>query len=199
MRKEKKVEVKLEPINKKQVTIDIKGVTDLVMDKFTDETQKQILAKQSGLSKSNKKKVRDTKQETRDAIHLTNSGKIGFPANGFKKGMMECTSFVGDKFFSKKLVSGAVKIVNTEDGLIPIEFKKQDVWQHNINGNIKFNPIFRDWKCKLVIQYDANNITPTDIATLLNYAGFYQGIGMDRPKGAKGGTGEHGMYEVKNG
>jgi len=193
---EKKVEVLLQPIVVNTLTVKIKGVTPLLMDRFTEETQNQILAKQTGISKSNKKQVRDTKQEVKDAIHITTSGQVGYPAHGFKAGMMECTSFVGDKMFSKKLVSGAVKIVNVEDGLIPIKYKKQTVLKHNIAHNIKFSPQFHDWSCELKIQYDGNNISAQDIITLLNYAGFYIGIGAWRPKCSKGGSGEYGMFEV---
>lgn len=199
-KEEKKgVNVTIEPMNLKGLKIKIKGLTPLLMDKFPERAKLDILGKQTGISKSGKKKVRDTKEETLEAVHVTASGKIGYPAHGFKMGMMESTSFVGDKFFSKKLVSGAVKIMNAEDGLIPIRFKKQSVLTHNIECNTKFSPQFHDWECELVITYDANNISPNDIVTLLNYSGFYVGIGAWRPKGKKGGSGEFGMYKVDMG
>ncbi len=194
--KEKKLEVSLQRINVGSVTVKINGKTPLLMDKFPDNVKKEILDKQSGVAKGNKKKVRDTKEEIQQAIHMTNSGNIGYPVFGFKKGMMECTSFVGDKMFSKKLVSGAVKIMNAEDGLIPIKFKKQDVLQHNIGAQTKFTPQFHDWSCELVLRYDKNNISAQDIITLINYAGFYNGVGAWRPKSGGGGSGEYGMYEV---
>jgi len=193
----KKIEVVIPPIQVGRLKIKVAGKTPLIMDKFPEETKREILSKQAGVSKSSKKKTRDTKKEILDAIHYTSKGKIGFPAFGFKKGMMESTSFVGDKAFSKKLVSGAVKIVNVEEGLIPINYKKQTVLEHNIGSQTKFSPMFHDWSCELEIQYDKNNISAQDIITLLNYAGFYNGVGAWRPKGGGGGSGEYGMYEVK--
>jgi len=193
---EKKIEVALQPISVGDIIVKIKGTSDLIMDRFPDQAKRDILAKQAGISKSNKKKVRDVKAETRDAVHITSSGKIGFPSFAWKKGMMEATSFVGDKFFSKKLVSGAIKITNMEDGLIPIQFKKQYVLEHSIGANTKFSPAFKDWSCELHIRFDKNNITAQDITTLLNYAGFYSGIGSWRPKGSGGGSGEYGTYQV---
>lgn len=194
--KEKIVEIKIQPLNIETIKIKIKGVTPLLMGKVSDEVKEGILAKQVGVSKSNKKKVRDTKQEVLDAIHVLPNGDIGFPVHGFKHGMMEVTSFVGDKMFSRKLVSGAVKIINGVNGLVPIKYKKQDVLIHTVMPNTMFTPQFHDWSCELHIQYDANNIAPADIMTLLNYAGFYNGIGMWRPKGRDGGSGEYGVYEV---
>jgi len=166
------------------------------MDKMSDEVRHEILAKQTGVTKSNKKKVRDIKAETLSAIHYTPSNKVGFPSAGFKKGMMDCTSFVGDKFFSKKLIQG-IMIVNAEGGLIPIKFKKQDVLEHTVNGQTKFTPQFHDWSCELAIQFDANNLCAEDITRLLNYAGFYTGVGAWRPKGRDGGSGEFGMFQVE--
>lgn len=192
-----KIEILLEPIVVKKIKVTIKGKTPLLMDRFPESAQNSILAKQTGLSKSNKKKVRDTAEETKDAVHMTASGKVGFPIQGFKAGMMECTSFVGDKFFSKKLVAGSVKIVNGEDGLIPLKYKKQTVLRHNISHNIKFSPQFHDWSCELEILYDSNNISAQDILTLINYAGFYVGVGSWRPKCRDKGSGEFGTYEVK--
>lgn len=195
--KEKKIEIVIQPIKVGRIKVPIIGKTPLLMDRLPDEVKKEIVAKQSGLGKGNKKKTRDLKAETKEAIHITASGKVGFPAFGFKKGMMECTSFVGDKQFSKKLVSGAVKIMNVEEGLIPISFDKQTVLEHNIGAQTKFTPAFHGWSCMLDIQYDQNNISDQDIITLLNYAGFYNGIGSWRPKGGGGGSGEYGMYAVK--
>ena len=100
---EDKIEIKLTALNQDTIKVPIEGKTPLLMDRMSEEVKKGILDKQIGMAKGNKKKVRDLKEETKVAIHRTSKGKIGFPATGFKKGMMEVTSFVGDKFFSRKL------------------------------------------------------------------------------------------------
>ena len=55
--------------------------------------------------------------------------------------------------------------------------------------------MLEDWECELVIQFDQNNISPNDLVNLLNYAGFYYGIGVWSPRAKCGG--KYGMYEVK--
>ena len=192
------MEIKIDTLNIDTIKVPIQGKTPLLMDRMPERVKEEILAKQAGITKSNKKKVRDTKEEVVEAIHLTSKGVIGFPAFGFKKGMMDCTSFVGDKFFSKKLVQG-IRLINSVEGLIPIKCKKQDVLKTNVKHNMKFFPQFHDWSCELVIQFDKNNLCAEDIIRLLNYAGFYCGVGSWRPKGGDGGSGEFGMYEVRNG
>ena len=195
--KVKKIEVKLQPLNIKVLSVEIVGKTPLLMDKRSDDTLKEILDKQKGVSKSAKKKVRDLKSETELAIHKTSKGTIGFPAHGFKAGMINAAARVGDKFFSKVLIRGSIRIINQEEGLIPITYGKQDILEHNIGTNTKMTPQFHNWACKLIIKYDGNNISASDILTLINYAGFYNGIGMWRPTGSDGGSGEYGCYEVK--
>jgi len=191
--KENKIEVRITPINVKTLKVKIKGKTPLLMDKMPEDTKRAILAKQTGVTKSSKKLVRDIKKEQQEAIHTTEDGKIGFPSAGFKAGMIEATSFVGDKMFSKKLIKG-VKILNGP--VIPIDFEKQDILEHSIGSNVKFTPQFHDWKCELHFQYDGNNISAQDLVILLNYAGFYSGLGIWSPKSKCGG--DFGMYEVQS-
>jgi len=193
--KTEKKKIELAPLNLKRAKFEIRGKTPLLMDKFPESKKEEILEKQITGAKSNKE-LRNADAEIELAIHRTSNGDVGFPSVGFKMGMMHCTGRVGDKFFSKPLVQGAVRITNSIEGLILLKYKKQDVLKHSIGANTKFSPQFHDWSCELEIEYEANNISLKALATLLNYAGFYVGLGMWRPKGKVGATGDYGMYEV---
>ena len=190
---ETETQIRIEAINIKKTKFSIKGKTTLLTDAMPEETLKAIQDKQTGKAKSGKK-VRDIDLEIKNAIHTLPDGTVGFPAAGFKAGMIEATSFVGDKMFSKKLIRG-IKIMNAVNGLIPIKFKKQDILIHNVGSNTKHTPQFHDWTCDLIIQYDANNVSDKDIAILINYAGFYSGVGIWSPRCKSGG--EFGMYELQ--
>lgn len=195
-KEEKKIEVKKEisipQINLAKATFPIKGKTPLLMDKMPEEVLQAIQDKQTGKGRSGKQ-TRVIEEEITRAIHTLPDGNIGFPASGFTAGMIESTSFVGDKMFSKKLIRG-LRILNSVNGLIPIKFKTQDVNKHNVGSNTKYSPQFNDWSCELEIQFDANNISDKDIASLINYAGFYYGVGMWSPRCKSGGN--YGMYEL---
>jgi hypothetical protein len=188
----KEVGIQIQQINLSTVNFKIVGTSPLLIDKMPSETLKEIEDKQSGKSQV-KKKIRDIDKEIERAIHKTHDGKIGFPAAGFKNGLIESTSFVGTKDFSKKLLRG-IQIVNAIDGLIPIEFKKQVICVHNVKSNTKHTPQFNDWSCVLQIQFDKNNISTEDLATLINYAGFYYGVGIWSPRCKSGGS--YGMYKL---
>jgi len=177
------------------IKVQIKGKTPLLMDKFPESVREQILEKQVGKTKG-KKQLRDMDWEYENAFHKLSNDRIGFPAQGFKSAMIESTSFVGSKDFSKKLLKG-IQIINSEGSdLIPITYKKISKLKHYPKaGNTKISPMLEDWECELVIQYDTNNISPQDLVSLLNYAGFYYGIGIWSPRAKCGG--KYGMYEVK--
>lgn len=188
----KEVGVQISKINLATVNFKITGTSPLLMDKFPEDVKKQIEEKQTGKSQV-KKANRNIDKEIDQAVHRTSDGKVGYPAVGFKAGLIESTSFVGTKDFSKKLLRG-IQIVNAVDGLVPITFAKQDVLVHSIQSNTKHTPQFHNWSCVLQIQFDTNNISTEDLATLINYAGFYYGVGIWSPRCKSGGS--YGMYKL---
>ena len=185
-------EVCIKPMNVGRVKVPLVGKTPLLMDRFPPDVKQAILNKQTGTKKS-AKEVRNVENESKEAIHYCGDGSIGFPSAGFKAGMIESTSFVGDKMFSKKLIKG-IQIVNAVNGLVPLKFKKQNILEHNIASNTKHTPQFHDWSCDLEIEFDQNNVSAQDIATLINYAGHYSGVGIWSPRCKSGGS--YGMYSL---
>lgn len=195
LKEESKLEIVVPKLNLGVLKIQIKGKTPLLMDRFPEDVREQILDKQVGKTRG-KKQLRNMDLEYEKAFHRLPNEEIGFPAQGFKSAMIESTSFVGSKDFSKKLLKG-IQIVNSEgNDLIPITYKKISKLKHYPKaGNTKISPMLEDWECELVIQYDQNNISPQDLVNLLNYAGFYYGIGIWSPRAKCGG--KYGMYEIK--
>jgi hypothetical protein len=193
--REQKLELVVPRLNLGILKVQLKGNTTLLMDRFPESIREQILEKQIGRTQG-KKQIRNMDLEYENAFHKLPKGGIGFPAQGFKSAMIESTSFVGSKDFSKKLLKG-IQIINSEgNDLIPIKYKNISKLRHfPKGGNIKISPMLEDWECELIIQYDKNNISPQDIVSLLNYAGFYYGIEIWSPRAKCGG--KYGMYEVK--
>ncbi len=190
---ENKKEISIPAIKLSKAVFPIVGKTPLLMDRMSEDILKGIEDKQTGKKKTGKV-LRNIEKEIESAVHYLPDKTVGFPAAGFKNALIESTSFIGDKFFSKKLLKG-IKILNAVNGLIPITFKKRDVLVHNVGSNTKHTPQFHKWECGLEIQFDANNISETDIALLINYAGFYYGIGMWSPRCKSGG--DFGVYQMK--
>jgi hypothetical protein len=184
--------VRVEPLNLQKIRVKVGGDA-LLVDRFPPDVAEAIMKKQTGESKSGKKATRDIKKEIEDAKHRLPDGTVGFPAGAFKSGMIEATSFVGDKYFSKRLIKGVV-ITNAENGLLPIKAKKETVLQHQIGHNTKFSPQLHNWTAEIELEYDANNVGKQDLIRLLNYAGHYFGVGIWSPRAKCGGN--FGRYKV---
>ena len=59
-------------------------------------------------------------------------------------------------------------------------------------ADIRYRPEFKTWSTTLTIRYNRNAITPEQIANLLNYGGFSNGVGEWRPSR----DGSHGTFHV---
>lgn len=188
----KQKEVELQKLKKEQITVKIKGVTPLLIDKMDMNVVEAYNKKRA--HKMTEKDTRLEEEKVKDKLHFTDDGNIGFPAAGFAKGMIEVAPYIDG--LDKKLVRGSIRVLGN---IIPIDFKTQVIntaWgrQSGISKAPRkiVRPELRDWKCKLEIIYNSSNISAEQIINLLNWAGFQQGIGGWRPE--KGGS--YGQYEV---
>lgn len=98
-----------------------------------------------------------------------------------------------DKYSTK--FDGAVNIVAT-GGLIPIKFSEWRLDERLMTPK-RGAPIttrlnhFIGWSAEIPIEYTTNVYSPSEIITIINYAGFSLGIGSGRTSG-------YGRYEVED-
>lgn len=190
---ENKKTIQLQELKKEQITVEIKGVTPLLMEKMDmDVVERYNLKKGKKLSEKDSK-IEEEKYEAKK--HFNDKGELSFPSIAFLKGMTEVAPYIDG--LDKKLVRGSVRM--TQD-MIPIEYKNEvkDTTWGKTSGITKaprkiIRPKFIDWSCKLSIIYNSTNISAEQIVNLLNWAGFQMGVGGFRPE--KSGT--FGQYEVK--
>ena len=192
---EKKIEVTIQPIQVADFKLRIEGMSSLLSNKMSEETQKGLLDKQAGKSKERKLRSEAIiKKEIEGKIHRLPNGKVGFPASGFKKSMVEAATGKLLPGVNGKLAKGSFFILGN---LVPIKYKKQITNEAvtRIGRNIPqvtFRPEFEDWCAELHIKYNASQITPQQIIALANLGGFHIGVGDWRPQCG----GSYGMYRV---
>ncbi|MGV9206226.1 MAG: hypothetical protein ACOC44_19650 [Promethearchaeia archaeon] len=184
--------VNLKPLNKKQISIKIEGITPLMMEKMDMDVVERYNQKKGKKVSASDSKIEEEKYEYKK--HLTDDGKIAFPSTGFLKGMTEVAPYL--ESLDKKKVRGSVRIIGD---MIPISYKQEikDVRHGKTSGMTKsprkiIRPKFTEWTCKLKIQYNADNISAEQIVNLLNWSGFQCGIGGFRPEC----SGTFGQYKV---
>jgi len=188
----KNEDVKLHRLKKKRMQVKIKGVTPLLMEKMDPTVAERYDKKKS--HQTVKEDTRSEEEKLKDKIHYTEDGNIGFPAAGFKQGMVEVAPYL-DMY--KKHVRGSVRVLGN---IIPIDFEKQTVNTaigktsgRNQSPRLIKRPEFRGWSCTLDIIYNADVLSAEQIVNLLNWAGFQQGLGGWRPEC----EGTYGQYEVE--
>ena len=185
--------IQLQELKKEKITINIVGLTPLLMEKMDmDVVERYNLKKGKKLSNKDDK-LEEEKYEAKK--HFTDDGKIGFPSTGFLKGMVEVAPYIDG--LDKKKVRGSVRILGD---IIPIKYEKElkDVKWGKTSGISKaprkiLRPKFVNWSCKLEVVYNSTNISPEQIFNLVNWAGFQMGVGGFRPEH----SGTFGQYEVK--
>ncbi len=192
----KKVQVQVNPLNKKNLKLKIQGVTSLLMNKMSPETIELMKSYFEGRKKKQEKKQVTKEQIAEAKIYRNQKGNVVFKSAGFTQGMMDVAPKMGGVY--KNQIPG----IKALDTFVEIKHKKQlineDTGRTTTGTPIPcIRPEFTDWSCELLLQYDANMFSPADIINLLNYAGFYQGLGDNRP-GSPKKPGSHGQYQVVN-
>lgn len=180
------------------VELKIKGITPLIMHKFSAKVIKELEDKKMGKGKKGREKC-DPEQEYKDAMHVCEDGKYGFPAHGFKLAMVRAGKNLGHKMTDAR-TSFLVLADDNINQYIVINGKPEmrTDWVRVGNGgaDVRYRPMFREWNANIRIKFNPNFISVEQLATMLRDAGSFVGIGESRPEVAKGMT--FGTFEIVN-
>lgn len=143
-------------------------------------------------SKSNKKEPRHFDQEYKQAQYFSTEGWNGIPASAFRNAMIRACSIVGFQMtqakmsvfinpdgFDREDATPLVKI-QSEDGPEPIEMAVR-LSGPGMKPDLRVRPIWRKWSANVVVTFDADQFSVTDVSNLLLRAGLQVGIGEGRP------------------
>lgn len=209
----KKTEIRIEDAKVKYATVVIEGDGDLVLNKINASAERVLLSEdrktQQIWENQNKNKweqiitsihwrdgisCNDTNSECTEEMFysmLENNAPC-ITAFGLKKSW--CSAVVRnevDKYSTK--FDNAVNVV-ASGGLVPVTFTKWALDMRLMSPK-KGSPIvtmmshFQGWKAEVPIAYTEHVYTISEIANIINYAGFGIGIGSGRSSG-------YGRYHV---
>lgn len=191
-----KITTKLEipALNIEVMQIELQGVTPLICHRFDEKVRGQMEDKQQGRA-VHKKAPKDPKAEYERCFYRNSSGKYGFPASAFKGAAVSACRFV--EGISMTHAKGAFHVLGD---VLEIKGSKPtmrtDVCRVGPFGkkvaDIRYRPEFDKWAVILTVRYNASVITPSQIANLLNVAGFAIGVGEWRPEK----SGSFGQFQV---
>lgn len=201
-----KESIKIPSLDQRVFSIQVVGITPLIMHKFSDEGRTAIEERQQKKAKT-AKAARNPEQEVKNCFYLmpgsgpamSKTAKYGFPASGFKKAAVSACRFVDG--FSMVMANMAFHVLEDAGGFVALETNapvaRTDTVRIGGIGktlDLRYRPEFTEWKCTLRIRYNAAHTSAEQIVNLFHHAGFHVGVGEMRPE--KGGY-SCGMFEVR--
>lgn len=142
------------------------------------------------------KEAKDPKSQFEQSIYYFKDGKTtGFPAVGIKAAMTRAGKLLGLPMTDTR---GKFHVKEDEDGLVKIKGKpemREDMVRLATGvADIRFRGCYTNWSAEVTIIYNATFINETQLANLLNHAGFSCGLGEWRPE--KSNSGSFGLFKV---
>ncbi len=173
----------------------VTGTAPYVQSRFSAKATIMAAQAEGGGAKARKKAPKDFKALYEQAMHKSRAGWIGIPAMSFRAAMISACRLVGFQMTKAKLSIFIIADDVNEDGdpLVRIQGTPEMHTAHvrNETGvvDIRARPMWREWSCKLRVQYDADQFSSKDVANLLLRAGMQVGIGEGRADSKKSHTG----------
>ena len=202
-------EAKIIALEKNVIEIRIRGISPLIVHKFSEKAQKQIQAKHAHEAKQ-KKEARDPYADFLGALYVIkepsdagNDGVYGFPASGIKKAIVAACRYADG--ITMTYAKGSFYVLGEDEApdlvriIAPAPRMRTDVVR--LSGmspkpDMRYRPEFKKgWEMNLKIMYNKRAISLDQLVNLINGAGFGVGIGEWRPER----SGSWGMFEVVNG
>lgn len=192
--------------NYKVATITLVGDTPLIVNKFSSKAKQEMFDKQTKKAKT-ARAAKDPEQCFRDSLYILSQSKggeivYGIPAGGLKKCAVSACRFVnGVKMTHAK---GAFQVLaDALTNLVPINGSepemREDIVRIGNFGNkvadLRYRAMFREWKVKFAVKYDADLISAEQLANLYDVAGF--SVGQCEWRTEKDGN--FGMFHVERG
>jgi hypothetical protein len=193
----KKVEiVEIPPIKVEKLSLNIIGDTGLIPHAWAEKAVKEIQNKQSGKPKQGKKENRDPDEDYRSSLYWLNKkgelikplnkdpnehGLFGFKSIAFKAAAVRAANDVGVP------MTLARRWFRVPGEFVPIEFdriiKRTDsVKIGQGTTDLRYRAEFVNWRCTLVVEFNASITNAAQVVNLFNTAGFGVGIGEWRPE-----------------
>lgn len=205
--RQKEQVVELLPIKIAEFEITVRGISPLIVHRFSEKAKKQIEDKQQKRAKS-AKEARDPNAEFLASLYTfpgdvagIKGCRYGLPAVWFKLAAVDACRFSdGMKMtmargsfhvMGESSDSGGMVLLHYDD----LRMREDAVTIGMGSRDIRYRGEFSGWWVKLHIRYNSACITPEQIINLINVSGFGCGVGERRP--SQGCSDQFGMYQVE--
>jgi hypothetical protein len=161
--------------------LEITGTADLIQNNFSQKAIEMMLRKHMGLTVTREKK--NPRQAIEDATIYNTDKRVCIPPAALKKAML--TAAAADKTLKKTRLRVDLYV---EGSSIPVTYSEMEPRMDMVRTagigrqpDVRFRPAFKNWKARLAITFDVDQVNHQSVVDLLNRAGSV-GVGEWRPE-----------------
>lgn len=202
--------VQIAPPNIKTATFTIRGLSPLVIHRFSQKAKNMMLDTMKAGSTARGKKKREPLDELATfnaSRYISKDGWDGFNVASVRCALISACRLVGFKMTLAKLSVFVEEDGRDKDepqfGLIRI-LDAKPVMQQDIarvetgQAYVTIRAAYHDWRAKIRIRFDADQFTVQDVSNLLSRVGAQVGIGEGRPDSKNSCGMGWGTFEIVN-
>lgn len=190
--------VQISKIGAETISVPLVGSTPLIMHRFSEKAKRQMLDATQG--RKAPKEPKDPEAEYEAAFYKMRDGeRYGFPVIAFKAATVGAARFYGkDVTMTSLRQSIFMSGEPGQDGLSLTEIigepeMREDVVRVGQGGtDLRYRPMFRDWRAVLTVTYVKSMLTRDSLLSLIDAGGMGVGVGEWRPEK----KGDFGCYSI---
>ena len=184
--------VTISPPKFERIGLRLVGTAPYMQARFSAKAMQAMKSKMEAgptARKGGRKDARDFDDDFRAAQHIAADGWNGVPAAALRNACIDVCRMVGFKMTHAKMsifveADGFDKVDGTP--LVRLDAREPervDMATRNATGvaDIRVRPMWREWALNVVIRFDADQFTTSDVVNLISRAGEQVGIGEGRP------------------
>ena len=184
--------VTISPPKFERIRLRLVGTAPYMQARFSAKAMQAMKSKMEAgptARKGGRKDARDFDDDFRAAQHIAADGWNGVPAAALRNACIDVCRMVGFKMTHAKMsifveADGFDRVDGTP--LVRLDAREPervDMATRNATGvaDIRVRPMWREWALNVVIRFDADQFTTSDVVNLISRAGEQVGIGEGRP------------------
>lgn len=184
-----------------RLKIPIRGITPLIVCKFDQKVQMELMAKTEGKAK-NKREAKDPEAEWNGARHISADGRWdGVHAGGVRAAIIDAARLVDGLTMTQLKQSIFVRADGySVEGAPLVRIHGKAVKFSNMCRTTtgvaypRHRPRYDDWGATL--QVEAVGLSPEQVTNLVRIAGFCCGLCEWRPTSPESKTGDSGRFQI---
>lgn len=183
-------------LNIETLSVKIVGTAPLIFHKWSEKAKRQITDKQAKKAVGGREK-RDPEQEYKDSYYYDKMGRIAFPATNIKQAVTDAVRNIPGSGLTMTLLRGAAFIVGDSDGLVSVDYESEEMREDMVrvglgSADVRYRGQLKGWSMQLIIKYNADVLSASQVINLLRIAGFSCGLGEWRPQK----NGDFGTFDL---